>query len=95
MPIRITDVTALDIRFPTSLDLDGSDAMNEGPDYSAAYAIVRTDHPDGIAGHGLTFTSGRGNELCVAAIEIPGAPPHRSDPRIADSRSRRLLVVAH
>ena len=69
MPITITDVTALDIRFPTSLDLDGSDAMNEEPDYSAAYAIVRTDHPDGIAGHGLTFTSGRGNELCVAAIE--------------------------
>ena len=69
MPITIIDVTALDIRFPTSLDLDGSDAMNEGPDYSAAYAIVRTDHPDGIAGHGLTFTSGRGNELCVAAIE--------------------------
>jgi len=69
VPITITDVTALDIRFPTSLDLDGSDAMNEGPDYSAAYAIVRTDHPDGIAGHGLTFTSGRGNELCVAAIE--------------------------
>ena len=69
MPITITDVVALDIRFPTSLELDGSDAMNEAPDYSAAYVILKTDHPDGLAGHGLTFTSGRGNELCVAAIE--------------------------
>ena len=69
MPITITDAVALDIRFPTSLELDGSDAMNEGPDYSAAYVILRTDHPDGLDGHGLTFTTGRGNELCVAGIE--------------------------
>lgn len=69
MPTTITDVTALDIRFPTSHLLDGSDAMNPDPDYSAAYVILRTDHPDGIEGHGLTFTIGRGNELCVAAIE--------------------------
>lgn len=69
MPTTITDVTALDIRFPTSRLLDGSDAMNPDPDYSAAYVILRTDHPDGIEGHGLTFTIGRGNELCVAAIE--------------------------
>ncbi len=69
MAIRITEATALDIRFPTSMELDGSDAMNEAPDYSAAYVILRTDHPAGLAGHGLTFTSGRGNELCVAAIE--------------------------
>jgi L-fuconate dehydratase len=69
VPITITDAVALDIRFPTSLELDGSDAMNEGPDYSAAYVILRTDHPDGLEGHGLTFTSGRGNELCVAGIE--------------------------
>jgi L-fuconate dehydratase len=68
VPITITDAVALDIRFPTSLELDGSDAMNEGPDYSAAYVILRTDHPDGLEGHGLTFTSGRGNELCVAGI---------------------------
>jgi L-fuconate dehydratase len=57
-----------DIRFPTSRTLDGSDAMNQAPDYSAAYAIIETDHPAGLAGHGLTFTIGRGNELCVAAI---------------------------
>lgn len=69
MPTTITAVDALDIRFPTSRTLDGSDAMHKAPDYSAAYAIVRTDHPDAIEGHGLTFTVGRGNELCVAGIE--------------------------
>ncbi|UJH68775.1 L-fuconate dehydratase [Allomuricauda sp. SCSIO 65647] len=58
-----------DIRFPTSSSLDGSDAMNPDPDYSAAYAILKTDHPDGLEGHGLTFTIGRGNELCAAAIK--------------------------
>src|SRR6266516_3896095 len=64
----ITAVEALDIRFPTSRSLDGSDAMNPDPDYSAAYVIVRTD--DEVAtGHGFTFTIGRGNEICVAAIE--------------------------
>jgi L-fuconate dehydratase len=65
--VRITRVDALDIRFPTSRTLDGSDAMNPDPDYSAAYAIVRTDA--GLDGHGFTFTIGRGNEVCVAAIE--------------------------
>jgi L-fuconate dehydratase len=48
--------------------MDGSDAMNNDPDYSAAYVILRTDHPAGLEGHGLTFTIGRGNEICVAAI---------------------------
>lgn len=65
--IAITEVTVLDIRFPTSRDLYGSDAMNPGPDYSAAYVILHTDGPDGLEGHGLTFTIGRGNEVCVAA----------------------------
>ncbi|MBV9897768.1 MAG: L-fuconate dehydratase [Chloroflexi bacterium] len=69
MPTRILDVTAHDIRFPTSRTLAGSDAMNPEPDYSAAYAILRTDHPRGLEGHGFTFTIGRGNELCTAAIE--------------------------
>src|SRR5436190_17814189 len=63
----ITAVEALDIRFPPSRSLDGSDAMNPDPDYSAAYVIVRTDRREGLEGHGLTFTIGRGNELCVAA----------------------------
>jgi L-fuconate dehydratase len=63
----ITGAVALDVRFPTSRDLSGSDAMNEAPDYSAAYVILKTDTD--LEGHGLTFTIGRGNELCVAAIE--------------------------
>jgi L-fuconate dehydratase len=69
MPITITRVDTYDIRFPTSRALDGSDAMNPDPDYSAAYVILRTDAPGGglLEGHGLTFTIGRGNELCVAA----------------------------
>lgn len=66
---RIIAVEAVDVRFPTSLERDGSDAMNPDPDYSAAYVIVRTDADDGLEGHGLTFTIGRGNELCVAAID--------------------------
>ncbi len=66
---RITDIVVKDIRFPTSRSLDGSDAMNPDPDYSAAYVILKTDHPEGLEGHGLTFTIGRGNELCVAAVK--------------------------
>ena len=65
--ITITGVEIKDVRFPTSKSLDGSDAMNPDPDYSAAYVILKTDHPD-LEGHGLTFTIGRGNELCAAAI---------------------------
>lgn len=68
MAITIRNVVARDIRFPTSTSLDGSDAMNPDPDYSAAYVILETDHPEGLEGHGLTFTIGRGNELCVQAI---------------------------
>ena len=64
----ITRIDAFDIRFPTSRGGHGSDAMHPDPDYSAAYVMLRTDHPDGIEGHGLTFTIGRGNELCVAGI---------------------------
>lgn len=64
--VRIKRVRAQDIRFPTSRDLDGSDAMNTAPDYSATYVTIETDH--GPEGHGLTFTIGRGNEVCVAAV---------------------------
>src|SRR5215472_11957982 len=67
MSITITDVIVRDVRFPTSASLAGSDAMNPDPDYSAAYVILKTDGE--LQGHGLTFTIGRGNELCVAAIE--------------------------
>lgn len=65
----IIEIVVKDIRFPTSRSLDGSDAMNPDPDYSAAYVILKTNHTDGLEGHGLTFTIGRGNELCVAAIK--------------------------
>jgi L-fuconate dehydratase len=65
---RITDLRVFDLRFPTSQHLDGSDAMNPDPDYSAAYVILDTDDPS-LAGHGLTFTIGRGNDICCAAIE--------------------------
>src|SRR3989454_11835475 len=68
MAIKITDIIVRDIRFPTSQTLAGSDAMNSAPDYSAAYVVLQTDSPEGLQGHGLTFTIGRGNELCVAAI---------------------------
>jgi len=64
----ITSLRVVDVRFPTSQHLDGSDAMNPDPDYSAAYVILGTDAP-GKEGHGLTFTIGRGNEICCAAIE--------------------------
>lgn len=65
---RFVAVEAIDLRFPTSLALDGSDAMNPDPDYSATYVILRTDADDGLEGHGFTFTIGRGNEVCVAAV---------------------------
>src|SRR4029079_6873362 len=64
---RIVELDVIDVRFPTSRALDGSDAMNPDPDYSAAYVMLKTDA--GLEGHGLTFTIGRGNELCVAAVE--------------------------
>ncbi|RYF69098.1 MAG: L-fuconate dehydratase [Comamonadaceae bacterium] len=63
----IRSLRVLDVRFPTSAHLDGSDAMNPDPDYSAAYVVLETDQP-GLEGHGLTFTIGRGNEICCTAI---------------------------
>ena len=68
MPTTITNVSVRDIRFPTSLTLDGSDAVNVDPDYSATYVVLQTDSPRGLQGHGLTFTNGRGNEVTVAAV---------------------------
>ncbi|MEU9091970.1 enolase C-terminal domain-like protein [Streptomyces sp. NPDC048428] len=74
MSQTVTDFEVHDIRFPTSEQLDGSDAMNPDPDYSAAYVVLRTDAADseggdgGIEGHGFCFTIGRGNEVMAAAI---------------------------
>jgi L-fuconate dehydratase len=68
--IRIVNVRVVDVRFPTSSQSIGSDAVNKDPDYSAAYCVLETN--GGVEGHGLTFTLGRGNELCVQAIEYLG-----------------------
>lgn len=68
--ILITGVKIYDIRFPTSRNLDGSDAMNLDPDYSAAYLILLTDSE--LAGHGLTFTIGRGNDVCCQVVQMLG-----------------------
>ncbi len=92
--ITIIAVDAFDVRYPTSRMLDGSDAMNPDPDYSAAYAVLRTNVA-GLEGHGLTFTIGRGNELCVAAIHalaplIVGATLEELSADMA-KLSRRLL----
>src|ERR1700675_454331 len=64
---KITNVRVLDLRFPTSRQQIGSDAVNIDPDYSAAYCILETDV--GIEGYGLAFTLGHGTELCVLALE--------------------------
>ena len=66
---RITAASVHDIRFPTSRTLDGSDAMHPAPDYSAAYVVLRTDAGDGLEGHGLAFTLGRGTEIVVSAVD--------------------------
>lgn len=68
--MKITRVVTADVRFPTSREHHGSDAMHPDPDYSAAYVVLETDGD--LAGHGFTFTIGRGNDLCVAAIEALG-----------------------
>ena len=83
-----------DVRFPTSRMLDGSDAMNPSPDYSAAALIVRTDAPDGLAGHAHVFTIGRGNDIQLAAIRAfePFLAGRDLDETLADlgGLSRRL-----
>ncbi|TMR90989.1 L-fuconate dehydratase [Nonomuraea basaltis] len=69
----IIGVDAFDVRFPTSLSQDGSDAMNKDGDYSAAYVVIRTDDP-ALSGFGFTFTIGRGNDICVLAAKQRGLP---------------------
>ena len=64
--MKITGLEIVDLRFPTSLTNDGTDAVHKDPDYSAAYVILHTD--GGLEGHGFTFTIGRGNEVCAEAI---------------------------
>ena len=81
MSCKIIGFETYDLRFPTSQHLDGSDAMNPDPDYSAAYVVLHTDSRN-LSGYGMTFTIGRGNELCVAAIQalarlLVGQPLHQ------------------
>ena len=78
----ITDLETHDVRFPTSRELDGSDAMNPDPDYSAAYVVLRTSDPGGLCGHGFVFTIGRGNDVQTTAI---GALRHLVVGRDVDS----------
>ncbi|SCG76980.1 enolase C-terminal domain-like protein [Micromonospora inositola] len=78
----IVAVDTFDVRFPTSRELDGSDAMNPDPDYSAAYVVLRTD--EGPDGHGFTFTIGRGNDICRVAIEALAPFVVGVDPDVLD-----------
>jgi L-fuconate dehydratase len=71
--VKIISVDVVDVRFPTSLSMDGSDAMNADGDYSAAYVVLRTDDP-GLSGFGFTFTIGRGNDICVLAARQRATP---------------------
>jgi L-fuconate dehydratase len=90
---HITSLTTHDIRFPTSRGRHGSDAMNPGPDYSAAYVIIGTD--SGVDGHGFAFTIGRGNDIQAAAIQAlePYVVGHSLEETVADmgELSRRMV----
>ena len=66
--MKLTSISVKDIRFPTSRSLDGSDAMNAAPDYSAAYVVLHTDSSQDFEGHGLTFTIGRSQSECISAV---------------------------
>src|SRR5437016_2640724 len=96
MSPKIVRAVTYDVRFPTSRSGAGSDAMNPDPDYSAAYVALETDDPDGLTGHGLTFTIGRGTELCVGAIEAlaPHVVGYTVEELTADLRGlwRRLVT---
>ncbi|XP_078543579.1 mitochondrial enolase superfamily member 1 isoform X2 [Lissotriton helveticus] len=70
---KIRSLSVRDVRFPTSREQHGSDAMHTDPDYSAAYVIIETDAADGLKGHGLTFTLGKGTEVVVCAVDALSA----------------------
>ena len=80
---KITALRTDDVRFPTSSTLDGSDAMNPDPDYSAAYLRLETDDDDGHVGHGFVFTIGRGNDVQLGGDRQPRGPRRRSRRRDA------------
>ena len=87
---RITVVEVSDVRFPTSLSMDGSDAMNKDGDYSATYVAIRTEDPD-VNGYGFTFTIGRGNDVCALATAAPRRAARRPRGRRGRRRPRRHL----
>ena len=76
MPTAIRDLSVRDIRFPTSRNLDGSDAVNLDPEYSCAYVVLRTDDRDGLEGHGLMFTTGRGTEQLSHTFPLVDVLPY-------------------
>ena len=82
---RISGLRALDVRFPTSRTFAGSDAMNLAPDYSACYVVLETDRDDGLEGHALAFTIGRGTEIVVAAA-------HALEPLVVGSELAELTA---
>jgi L-fuconate dehydratase len=93
MSLTITRVEVIDLRFPTSREHIGSDAVNLDPDYSAAYCILYTD--SGLEGHGLTFTAGRGTELVVEALKYLSRvlPGRRLDAITSDMNALYLEVT--
>lgn len=92
----ITSVSTADVRFRTSASLDGSDAMNADPDYSAAYVVIRTDAPDGHEGHAFAFTIGRGNDVQVAAIQmLEGHLLGREVEPLLDDMGEAWRLLAH
>ncbi|MEU6611983.1 enolase C-terminal domain-like protein [Streptomyces shenzhenensis] len=92
----ITSVSTADVRFRTSASLDGSDAMNADPDYSAAYVVIRTDAPDGHEGHAFAFTIGRGNDVQVAAIQmLEGHLLGREVEPLLDDMGEAWRILAH
>ena len=84
----------VDVRFPTSRQLDGSDAMNPDPDYSAAYVILETDRGDGLTGHGLSFTIGRGTEIVVRRRRRAAADGRGAGDRDVRRGAGRILETA-
>ena len=95
MTTTITSLDTYDVRFPTSRELDGSDAMTPDPDYSAAYVVINTNAGDGLAGHGFVFTVGEGNDIQTAAIRAlaPLLVGENLDVLLADMGATSRLLV--
>src|SRR5260370_18818534 len=97
MTTKILGFDPYDVRFPTSRDLDGSDAMNQSPDYSAAALVLRTDAADGLAGHSHVFTIGRVNDIQLAAVRAlePLLANRDRDEVLSDPAALSLPLLGH